>query len=517
MTTNQTSSIRFSIEESVCFKKGQEVLDLLGMSLDPEISVHEHEDYISIKGALVLSGEYRPHVADGNDQEDSGFRETSFYRTIDEVTEAEDGIYRMKHNFPIDITIPTNRIQSLEDVYILIESFDYEIPELGKLQLKADLCIGGIINDREVKKEKQEAVEAISETREDQQLTEIEQVPSLQEERSEQIVNQQLVEERPIESQKNSSDEKISQIVQQNEEEILVRNASEPSQDEANEQQVSTRRKIVDRLSNQDEEKEKLFQNQGENPLENLPLKEEKAVKLDHDPKGETENKFVSPFANLYRISKIENDESDDTIENEVPSFSTEVRKEPSVLSNDESNVVAFSKKARSNNKEQQTVQLAAKEEETGEVREKEIEKANKADGHLTPSIEMKGRSEQKNNEWSAKSFYSPSPPVTAASELEPAPQSRDEAEEINTDAEAEKKSKRTENALYLTKLFSSEGEEQFAKLKIRIVQNGETLGSIAKEYDVSATQLIRINGLDDDVLQEGQLLYIPVYAVAEK
>lgn len=50
--------LQFSVEESICFQKGQEVSELLSISLDPDIRVQEVNDYVSIKGSLELTGEY---------------------------------------------------------------------------------------------------------------------------------------------------------------------------------------------------------------------------------------------------------------------------------------------------------------------------------------------------------------------------------------------------------------------------------------------------------------------------
>ena len=54
----QNNRLQFSVEESICFQKGQEVSELLSISLDPDITVQEVNDYVSIRGSLELTGEY---------------------------------------------------------------------------------------------------------------------------------------------------------------------------------------------------------------------------------------------------------------------------------------------------------------------------------------------------------------------------------------------------------------------------------------------------------------------------
>ncbi|MBM6619769.1 stage VI sporulation protein D [Bacillus suaedaesalsae] len=145
MTVDNQSSIRFTVEESIWFEKGQEVSELLSMSLDPEISIQEHEQYISVRGGLVLTGEY--HARNTEDENNREFPTGA--RVVQEVTCREDGVSCLTHKFPVDITIPKNRIQSLNDVYVSIESFDYELPQRGNLLLEAELAITGIYGDQE--------------------------------------------------------------------------------------------------------------------------------------------------------------------------------------------------------------------------------------------------------------------------------------------------------------------------------------------------------------------------------
>jgi len=69
----------------------------------------------------------------------------------------------------------------------------------------------------------------------------------------------------------------------------------------------------------------------------------------------------------------------------------------------------------------------------------------------------------------------------------------------------------RNENALYLTKIFTRDDEEDFTKMKLCIAQNGDSLESICERYEVSAQSVIKVNQLNDDTsIYEGQLLYIP-------
>jgi len=43
------SCLRFSLEESVWFQRGQEVAELISISLDPDITIQENDQYVTIK------------------------------------------------------------------------------------------------------------------------------------------------------------------------------------------------------------------------------------------------------------------------------------------------------------------------------------------------------------------------------------------------------------------------------------------------------------------------------------
>jgi stage VI sporulation protein D len=139
----EQSYLRFSLEESVWFRKGQEVAEFLSISLDPVVTVDEYEQYITIRGALQLNGEFRLAEGEESDIDTDSFDFVS-HRFIQSVSTREDGVSELSHRFPIDITIPKNRIHHLEDVYVTVESFDYDLSEDGRLLVTADISISGI-------------------------------------------------------------------------------------------------------------------------------------------------------------------------------------------------------------------------------------------------------------------------------------------------------------------------------------------------------------------------------------
>jgi stage VI sporulation protein D len=90
--------------------------------------------------------------------------------------------------------------------------------------------------------------------------------------------------------------------------------------------------------------------------------------------------------------------------------------------------------------------------------------------------------------------------------------------EEVVVEADGEEEGKaskvkinrKDENALYLTKMLTNE-TEQFSRVKICIVQEGDNLETISERYKVPVTNILRRNQLSTDSIDEGQVLYIPV------
>ncbi|MEZ0119610.1 UNVERIFIED_ORG: stage VI sporulation protein D [Heyndrickxia coagulans] len=149
MPQNQ-SSIRFSLEELIWFKKGQEVEELLSISLDPHITIQELEQYVVIKGNLYLAGEY---IGCGEEEgEDVLFRK---YVQAVQYRE-EDGIFEFYQSFPVDVTIPKTRIADIEDLDVNIEGFDYQFHGTDCLKINADIAIEGILQDRDEEEDEAE-------------------------------------------------------------------------------------------------------------------------------------------------------------------------------------------------------------------------------------------------------------------------------------------------------------------------------------------------------------------------
>ncbi|WP_040207761.1 stage VI sporulation protein D [Neobacillus jeddahensis] len=156
MSQENQSCLRFSLEESLWFRKGQEVEELISISLDPDITIQENDQYVTIRGSLELTGEYKSY--DANEvSEDEGLTSQKFVERVAE--REEEGSCEFSHRFPVDITIPNNRIQSIYDIDVLVESFDYTLPERSCLKLSAELTISGLYSTEQQEEQAQEQVQ----------------------------------------------------------------------------------------------------------------------------------------------------------------------------------------------------------------------------------------------------------------------------------------------------------------------------------------------------------------------
>jgi stage VI sporulation protein D len=160
LSQENQSCLRFSLEESLWFRKGQEVEELVSISLDPDITIQENDQYVTIRGSLELTGEYKSYEAnDGS--EDEVFTSQKF---VERVAEREEGSCEFSHRFPVDITIPNNRIQSIYDIDVLVESFDYSLPERSCLKLSAELTISGLYGSEQQQQEEEPEYEVLNRT-----------------------------------------------------------------------------------------------------------------------------------------------------------------------------------------------------------------------------------------------------------------------------------------------------------------------------------------------------------------
>ncbi|MDE3839794.1 stage VI sporulation protein D [Bacillus methanolicus] len=428
MSQGNLSSLRFSLEESVWFQKGQEVEELVSISLDPNITIQENEQYVTIQGTLELSGEYKRYQTEETVEEET----VSAARFIHSVEEREEGICEFLHRFPVDISIPNNRIQSVYDIDVVVESFDYLFPERSCMKLTADLKISGLYGEQQKVPVSDEELEFMQDDSVRDDYT-------------------------PV-AEEDDEAEKVTELYEEDDKgkEFKLNEAEDVFEEREEELQLLSR--FSPYLDSEEEEKEENVYE----PFEAEARKQPEA-ELDQQPIQEQEASSDS----IFELTP--ESESAEKAPEEVPvefgvftpeiSFSSQRNEAPAPKA-----VELFE-----NNQEEEI----AEETETAELEVKQ--------------------------------------------EQEPVLEEADESESSPEQAEKKKKKLSKKKSLSITEFLARKEEERHAKLKVCIVQQGETLDQLAERYDITIAQLLRVNHLEaNQDVYEGQVLYIPV-AVKQK
>lgn len=115
--------------------------------------------------------------------------------------------------------------------------------------------------------------------------------------------------------------------------------------------------------------------------------------------------------------------------------------------------------------------------------------------------------------------FFNKSAPEESSSESESeildVEENEEDWEESTVEYDVQDSSENREDPVqdvsYLSDMFRDSEEEKYTKMRLCIVQERDTIESIAERYQVTTLQLIKQNQLDDAFeVSEGQLLYIP-------
>lgn len=160
MTNEQPSSLAFSIKEAVWLNRGNEIDELLSLSLEPDVTIKEDDDQVLVRGSLQLVGEYRPKEETNAPVDADSLEDQVSFRSVEEVSLNDEGMGVIRHHFPLDVTIPKERINRIEDLLVTVDAFDYELPGSGCIELDANVSISGITSERNAYSEQDEGEDA---------------------------------------------------------------------------------------------------------------------------------------------------------------------------------------------------------------------------------------------------------------------------------------------------------------------------------------------------------------------
>ncbi|WP_240374694.1 stage VI sporulation protein D [Bacillus piscicola] len=412
MGADHSTALTFNLEETVWLDQGQRMKELVSLGLEPDIHIEEKSEYVAIKGGLRLKGEYLPFEDEENEAIQSE-QDTPVPQYAEEHTQGTNGVGEIKHYFPVDVTIPLRRIHNLDDIYVQIEGFDYDLPESDCIQLTADISITGMRNEETPRKEEQEMSLSIPSPMPNWQLEKNHQHDEDKESLRE---NKQAVEETIETAREQPVDDDHSAAFQKVETDQADLTADKIPREGKEEEETKTSESIDKEESEDDDDDNRVVASSDRPELQELESKDTTTVEDTDEEESATE---------------LTEDESAEAI------------------------VTAFH----------------SREEEADET----------VVGNTRDDIEADDGADE------------------------------DAGEGANTENE-NTGSGRDDNALYLTKMMTS-GEEEYSRVKMCIIQENESLDTIAERYELTISHLLRYNRLDDEHLEEGQILYIPASA----
>ena len=162
MLKQNQDKIEFDLNETLYFESGQEIEEMLSISLDPDIAIQTYDSYIQVRGLIILQGEYNKVSKELSNE--SSFTNDTINGLIERVVEIDDYQAKFSHRFPVEISVPTERVDNLEDITVTVESFDYDLPDNRQLNIKASVHIHGIKTDIEEKQIKEQEKQVKDET-----------------------------------------------------------------------------------------------------------------------------------------------------------------------------------------------------------------------------------------------------------------------------------------------------------------------------------------------------------------
>ncbi|MHA6252108.1 LysM peptidoglycan-binding domain-containing protein [Oceanobacillus sp. CAU 1775] len=138
------NEFQFELVESVYFNQGSHVEELLTISLEPNVSVQADDEYVTIRGEIMLQGEFQAVLDENREELTLEQEDFTAKRYIESITEVDENKQEFSHPLPIEISVPLYRVTELEDIQIEMLDFNYEFPTNDHLKLKAVAKINGI-------------------------------------------------------------------------------------------------------------------------------------------------------------------------------------------------------------------------------------------------------------------------------------------------------------------------------------------------------------------------------------
>ena len=436
--------------------------------------IQENDQYVTIKGTLDLNGEYR-NIQRTGESEPKDYTQEFYPRHVQSVRPAANDCLEFSHRFPVDITVPYNRIESTDDIDVTIQSFDYNMLEKNCLKLQAELLVGGVYLEakppaaEEAERKEEEVSELQYEQPEPELLYRSEPEPDYALEplyrtggEPETDTEQELYQTFTAEARKQPEDEE----------------ETEPRLDYQDAVQIP----VVAYPDDQEEKEEPTGEAEVQEPVFARPQEAITEIEQNREPEP------------AYRSAKLE----ERPPETAQPSAEREAE-EAAVRAEADREAEEAAVRAEANREAEEAAVRAEADREAEEaaVRAEADREAEEA--------AVRAEANRKAEE-AARTEANRQVKIAELADKAPKPRVKP-AQSEGKEEVTEKKERRVS----LMDFLGRKQEEELVKMKVCIVQQGDTAATVADRYEVSLQTLLYSNSLDPaQDLYEGQVLYIP-------
>lgn len=535
---NQPAAIKFSLDETVWFRKGEEIGELYNLALEPNVTIQDLNHFISIRGSLKMYGEYKKSEAEINDEEDRIYFSGQKYVTV--LDAREEGISEFHFDFPVDITVPREKVSSLEDLDVLIEFFDYSIPEKDCLKLSTNVAITGIAADasayerKDILSSSEEGIPALSED------------PLADKDRLIPVSNDFFTDKTDDDSTFSVEAKNVEDRDEDPEENIQIPIQFTSTMDKL--EKIEKKRVEADQVTVSTNTNEKQFEPDHllveSGGLENEPEASHVIEETENIPEA---GRIEEELGNVPEAGRIEEESGNNLEVNRIkvvpeagrPKAEPEkLEKKPEISPwlKDSEHVPEvgplLSNSSPKDNDRNTDPVLNDLDNENQVAVERNEKKAVNTEAKLENEIEVSGELSKRDNEpveepKTRADLNQQIETVAVETSVQESAEQQDFAditiEEVQAEEDHEahrtekninyqpQETNQDEKSISLTEFFGRKDENPAVRMKIYIVQARDTLNLIAEKYDVSVSQMLRINQLESNQdVYEGQILYIP-------
>ncbi|MBB3131809.1 stage VI sporulation protein D [Paenibacillus rhizosphaerae] len=482
---DQSYGLRFDIYERIHLNEDVVgIEELEEIELLPHIQVISQDEQASLRGHLLLTGLYR---GEGE----------------------EEGTQRLEHLIPVEITVPLNRVTSLDDIAVEIENFDVDLLSKRSLNITGVLSLRGIeIQSAESPAWKADEFTVVHAPDEDIP----EEAAIFAEEREEEPP---AFEEEPVQREFTPQDDPApvwtaptpsfappqSQIQAEQPEQVQIEAAEAGDSEEARE--AAAWEAAWQAAALPPSEPDEAAAPEASESYETAPSTAWESAR-------EPEREAAAPPPQVAGLSALHTDKepADRTAEPQYPNKWHFEHEEESELLHPETTAI------QADEEPEEDIYLNAASKDPfsepsfpfGAFQDKVQQEEPPEDREMR--IALGSKKEPESGEKEAIGFSSILSSSRSIKELE---YQQAQEEQQAADAIASAAASEAEDIKWKNLFLGSISEQTpFRKVRLCIVQREETLETIADRYQLTPRELVLYNRLADQTVQEGQVLYIP-------